>query len=895
MLLAITLLGGLLHWSSQPAIAATQIDIPGPIGSGQFGTSVTVLPNGNIVVTDPYYDSGSAVDVGAVYLYNGASGALISMLTGTTANDQVGNWEVILLPNGNYLVVSPYWDNSGATDAGAVTWGNGTSGVSGAVSALNSLVGSTANDQVGSQGVILLSNGNYVVPSPYWDNSGATDAGAVTWGNGTSGVSGAVSAANSLVGSKADDDVGGYPGVIPLSNGNYVVSSPDWDNGTVTDAGAVTWGNGTSGVSGAVSDLNSLVGSKTNDAISGGIHGGGVTPLSNGNYVVSSADWDNGGATDAGAVTWGNGTTGTTGVVSAANSLVGSMVDDIVGNYGAIPLSNGNYVVPSPYWDNGSATNAGAATWGDGTSGVFGVISAANSLVGSAAGNQVALWLVTPLSNGNYVVRSPWWDNGTATNAGAVTWGNGTTGTTGVVSTANSLVGNTTDDRVGSEDVIPLSNGNYVVRSPSWDNGPATDVGAVTWGNGTIGTTGAVSAANSLVGSTVNDTVGGYPGVIPLSNGNYVVRSPWWDNGAVTDAGAVTWGNGTSGVFGVISAANSLVGSTTDDRVGSEDVTLLSNGNYVVRSPAWDNGPATDVGAVTWGSGTSGVSGVVSAANSLVGSKADDRVGIVIPLSNGNYVVSSSDWDNGTTTNAGAVTWGSGTSGISGAVSTLNSLVGSTTDDQVGWYVTPLSNSNYVVQSPNWDNNAVTDAGAVTWENGTTGTTGAVSALNSLVGSTANDWVGSEGVTPLSNGNYVVSSTIWALGVGAVTWGDGTTGTTGVVSDLNSLVGSTTLDQVGSGGVTPLSNGNYVVSSPTWDYGAVADAGAVTWGNGTSGTSGAVSAANSVRGATADGGYTMVFQYDPINSQLVVGRPADNIVTLFTTTKKIYLPIINKQ
>ena len=34
-------------------------------------------------------------------------------------------------------------------NAGAVTWGNGTTGVSGAVSAANSLVGSTASDQVG--------------------------------------------------------------------------------------------------------------------------------------------------------------------------------------------------------------------------------------------------------------------------------------------------------------------------------------------------------------------------------------------------------------------------------------------------------------------------------------------------------------------------------------------------------------------------------------------------------------------------------------------------------------------------------------------------------------------------------------------------------------------------
>ena len=89
----------------------------------------------------------------------------------------------------------------------------------------------------------------------------------------------------------------------------------------------------------------------------------------------------------------------------------------------------------------------------------------------------------------------------------------------------------------------------------------------MTWGNGTRGVTGAVSAANSLVGSTANDRVGGGC-VTALTNGNYVVSSLYWDNGAAADAGAVTWGNGTSGVTGAVSAANSLVGSTADDRVG---------------------------------------------------------------------------------------------------------------------------------------------------------------------------------------------------------------------------------------------------------------------------------------------------------------------------------------
>ena len=123
LLMALAILGGLLHGSSASALAATQFDIHGPAGSVFFGISVAVLPTGNIVVTDPYYNGGIGVDAGAAYLYNGATGALISMLTGLKAGDQVGLGGVTVLSNGNYVVSSPWWNNGAADDAGAVTWG----------------------------------------------------------------------------------------------------------------------------------------------------------------------------------------------------------------------------------------------------------------------------------------------------------------------------------------------------------------------------------------------------------------------------------------------------------------------------------------------------------------------------------------------------------------------------------------------------------------------------------------------------------------------------------------------------------------------------------------------------------------------------------------------------
>lgn len=725
---------------------------------------MVALSTGNVVITAPFDDAGGT-DAGAVYLFNGATGALISTFKGSSTDDNIGSGGVTALSNGNFVVSSPNWHNAGMASAGAVTWGNGTLGISGTLSSSNSLVGSRLSDQVGinytgGNGVIALRGGNYVVISTFWNNASAQDAGAVTWGSGSSGVSGVVSSSNSLVGSKSNDNLGSG-GFVALSNGNYVISSPDWDNAFLTSAGAVTWGSGSSGVSGTVSSANSLIGSSSFDALGSG----GVTALNNGNYVVSSPSWHNAGITFAGAVTWASGTTGLKGAVTTGNSLFGTTNYDNVGRAGVTALTNGNYVVCSPNWHNAGVADAGAVTWGDGTSGVRGAVSISNSLVGSTNGDLAGYDGVVALSNGNYVVKSPDWQNAGLVATGAVTWSSGSSGICGAVTSSNSLVGTTAIDAIGSSGVTALSNGNYVVSSPQWDNAGVVDAGAVTWGSGTSGVSGAVSSSNSLVGSTLSDQVGGYGSATALSNGCYVVCTLYWDNAGVKDAGAVTWGSGTTGVSGAVSSSNSLVGSTANDRVGSEGVVALSNGNYVVISTHWHRASAIDAGAVTWGSGITGVSGAVSSSNSLVGAKNNDRVGgysgypAVTALSNGNYVVSSPTWDNASISDAGAVTWASGTSGASGAVSSSNSLVGTTASDNVGLNgydyngVTALSNGNYIVGSYYWHNAGLVDAGAMTWGSGTSGVTGAVSSTNSLVGLTSYAALGYVAVDNL-NGTY---------------------------------------------------------------------------------------------------------------------------------------------
>ncbi len=111
----------------------------------------------------------------------------------------------------------------------------------------------------------------------------------------------------------------------------------------------------------------------------------------------------------------------------------------------------------------------------------------------------------------------------------------------------------------------------------------------------------------------------------------------------------------------------------------------------------------------------------------------------------------------------------------------------------------------------------------------------------------------------------------WNGNRGAVPWGSGTSGVTGVVSLSNSLVGSNPNDRVGDSGIAGLSDGNYVVRSNEWNNGASVVAGAVTLGDGIAGTSGPAAAANSVLGKDAFNGNSMIFSYDLRSSCLLVG------------------------
>lgn len=86
---------------------------------------------------------------------------------------------------------------------------------------------------------------------------------------------------------------------------------------------------------------------------------------------------------------------------------------------------------------------------------------------------------------------------------------------------------------------------------------------------------------------------------------------------------------------GTISAANSLVGSTAEDQVGSDRATALPGGGYVVTTPGWDRGAVLSAGAVTWGS-AAGIRGTINSENSALGSVAFTQLASNVAIDNVN-------------------------------------------------------------------------------------------------------------------------------------------------------------------------------------------------------------------------------------------------------------------
>jgi len=252
--------------------------------------------------------------------------------------------------------------------------------------------------------------------------------------------------------------------------------------------------------------------------------------------------------------------------------------------------------------------------------------------------------------------------------------------------------------------------------------------------------------------------------------------------------------------------------------------------------------------------------------------------GTVHALSDGNFVVVSDGWTNGDVyaggiAEVGAVTWGNGSQSFLGEISSSNYMTGTHYLDQVGYGgVATLTGGRYVIGSSLWNGSI----GAVTMAGGIWPVTGVVSATNSITGYTDN-YIGGAWrmVTALSDGSYVVTSEYQN---GLVAWQSVDAGTSGTISPDHAL--TNTWNDVT---VTPTDNANWILFSPHWTTNQVTapNRGAVTLVHGGHPVSGTVGASNSVVGGVANGAAQISFGYDASRDHLVVGRPAENLLTIF--------------
>lgn len=679
----------------------------------------------------------------------------------------------------------------------------------------------TGIEKVADFKILQLQNGNVLVANPY-DDTGTDDAGAVYLLDSEGSI------ISVLTGSVPSDNVGLHDvspmHVVEADADHVILSNPNWR----AWRGAVTVMDTNAGLNGIVDSTNSLVGTTSTTGVTDGDRvGKTVIVLNDGNFVTSSADWND----DVGYVMWNDITAPVTGnVIDNTNAMLGDAAGDRAGEAllaledQSDPTTTNGFIALSPNYTN----TTGAVNWFDGTGAINGTISSNHHIEGSREGDNVGLFSVA-LTNGNFVTWSHRWGE---TGEGAVTWGSGTAGflSTGAVSSSNSLVGSTgLNHQIGlgrvtfgtsypGRGVTALANGDYVVVSPAWSNWK----GAVTFGNGATGTTGTVNQLNSFYGTQQNDMVGNY-GITELSTGAVVIKSGDW-NGArgaatyISKSGA-QWLMTTGIQAGSLSSSNSMIGTTAGDYVGAV-VQELTAGTYALLNAAWTNGSATRAGAFTFVNPTTkeNLWGTVNAGNSLVGSHTNDNVGQAVDvLANGNLVVRSNRWNN----YRGAITFMEPDDLVRGVLDETNSLVGANSSDYVGRNGLALANGNYITYGKYYGN----FQGHITWIDGTTGSltggpmksVGTIDASNSIIGANANDRLG-ESAVAFDNGTALVLSPNWNGNRGAITKLDGVSGLGGITLDsTNSVIGNNANDFVGELVETSSDNTLAVVVSSNYD------------------------------------------------------------------------------
>ncbi|MBL8329745.1 MAG: filamentous hemagglutinin N-terminal domain-containing protein [Rubrivivax sp.] len=753
---------------------------------------------------------------------------------------------------GNWVLGSPHWNDG----RGAVTIispqliDNGT--LVGAVSSANSMVGTNAND---SYGLALRADGRAGQGLIQFGGAGSTNY-VLSLANSSASsalvpLTPAIASTGVLGGINSSNALllGGVEARVftQLSSGDLVVADPEW-NGTRGYARLVPFNTDF-----ATTLRGSLAAPAAGNALVGTASnarvGSGVTDLGSGTYLVQS---NFGGL---GAYTFSSTSSPTVGNLSSANSLVGAS------NYslnGLTVLSNGAYLVQGGFEGNFSTTGRGAFAYGPAGTGISGVINVVGAWEENYSGLSNTVnrpTQVVDLGAGYWALNL---QNGLSANGNvrSVLWGGPNAVHTGQVNPANAF----TDSSLS---LHALGSGAFAVALPNW----GSNEGAVLRVNASTLAAPAVSSSTALVGQS-GDNIGS-GGFFSVGSNRAILLSPQW-NGNAGAATFVTPGNAATRLIGSLSASNSLVGASAGDKLGNglfpswqnleplhqPVVRLGTTSTYALLSPMWNG----ERGAATlFDPATADLLGTLGAANSLVGRHAGDRVGLGAGVTEVINQPGRFDPDDSATRNP----------------------------------FVSLGGSRFALRSPEWRAQAgdTAGAGALTWiDTASALPIGTLDAQNSLVGAQAGDRIGYDGastlVQPLTGTRQLISHVAFDGGKGAVTVVDSTNPPIGVVGSGNSLVNASNTQGVfrtvpvnASGAQTQTGEaassllalgGGHLLMTPTWSGGQ----GAITWIAPNTTPTGTLSASTSLIGGAGDqlGGRAVLLG----NGKLLLGSPLSN-------------------
>ena len=205
--------------------------LAGATDSDHIGsTYVRALSNSNYVVASPLEDVGGLVNAGTVRLIRGSDGQVLATFSGAAANYQLGSGAVVELPDGGFAFGSATETVSGVANVGRIRIVN-------ADGTLRSLIdGLSATDGLGSSsisypGLVRLGDNALVAISTQATVGGVANVGRARLINATSGAD-----ALELTGLNLTDNLGSA-GIVPLSQNRFILRSPNHDHSGVTNAG----------------------------------------------------------------------------------------------------------------------------------------------------------------------------------------------------------------------------------------------------------------------------------------------------------------------------------------------------------------------------------------------------------------------------------------------------------------------------------------------------------------------------------------------------------------------------------------------------------------------------------------------------------------------------------